>query len=434
MGDISELPWELSESRNAGLPPSHDSEDGEIQAPCNGATQNEERPSQPSKTQGSQMPVEVDVPLGEDNRPSDHDQEQDTEKDPAPNKAQEEGTDLEPTMLPGFIMPNGLIGNNGSLDSDARYFENQYIEDGVFITIIEAWRDSHCLKGLQVTFSNGASKMYGRQYADYSAKYMQAGEVCRRLVLWGNGNGTRTGKLRIETNIESWEWGKNTSGQTAYPRNIGSGILIGFRGYYNTSTNGNILSLAPLFLRPIDYVESRVRYPGLPQGTEDMAPQQVDSGTAENPWSAKYPLTWTMGKTVTRGVSQSWSQSTAFQFGMELKVTAGVPGIVETETGMNWSVSTTTSHERSETFETSMTWEASGTIDPGKGVVVTATTTKGTLDRLKYNSEVRIWFTGDSYLNYVESGYYRGITYTGIRTHHKHYDLPRPAVEGDRDE
>lgn len=105
------------------------------------------------------------------------------------------------------------------------------------------------------------------------------GEKCTELVLWGNGDGRRTCRIKIVTDKgQTLDWGKDTTGQTAYPSNLGSGILVGFMGRYGA----DIDCMAPLFLKDVKSVTSKVTYGKIPTGKDGIQLVELDTLEVDN--------------------------------------------------------------------------------------------------------------------------------------------------------
>lgn len=101
--------------------------------------------------------------------------------------------------------------------------------DGVTVDKIRVYKKTN-LVGIKTWFSDDGTAVVGReehQSQEYTFDSAR-NEVVTKMSLWGNGKGTRTGRVRFETSTGgSFDWGQNTDGQSEYPMEVGSWILVG---------------------------------------------------------------------------------------------------------------------------------------------------------------------------------------------------------------
>ncbi|KAI0410243.1 hypothetical protein F5X98DRAFT_382033 [Xylaria grammica] len=290
-----------------------------------------------------------------------------------------------------YIVPNTLIGGRGGSKS---FYETKF-QTGIMLRRVEVWYDSSCLRGLRFTWADGTFKMYASSKGNWKQITFAPGELCRELVLWGNGIGTRTGRIRIVTDKQTFECGKNVSGQDTYPMNIGSGLLVGFQGACGT----DIDRLSPLFLKVMKSLTSNVTYSSFPTG--GIIPVQLDTQTFNARGRAAYQ--WEFSGSRKRVVSNTWSQSSNSAFGLSMKIQAGIPEVASIETGAEWSMSNTSSHSTTETQERELGWSISGVLETGDTVQCTALCQEGKTS-LDYTSQVTVTFKDGKRFTFTESG------------------------------
>ncbi|TGO22049.1 hypothetical protein BPAE_0184g00010 [Botrytis paeoniae] len=309
-----------------------------------------------------------------------------------------------------WLESNGLVGGNHNSDYDAIYFDDQWASKGIMVKTIDVWHDTHCLKGIRVRFTDENSKMYGNNDGENRSFTFARGELCTSFRIWGNGVGTRTGKIRIETDKgRSFECGKDTSGQTSYSQKVGSGLLAGLWGYYNTSMDGNIISLSTSFLKPIRSITSEITYDDLPIGMSDMSQLTLDSGKFSN--KTDETTQWELNDSTEKTISQTWSQSSTETFGVSMSIKAGIPEIVDIEAGAKWELSNTSNHETSETYTKVLDWNYQGTVKPHKTAIIKVTAWEGNT-RLYYTSKVTVTVEGGQSFTFKEDGQFAGVAYS----------------------
>ena len=237
------------------------------------------------------------------------------------------------------------------------------------------------------------------------------------MTLWGNGIGTRTGRIRLTTNKgQTLDVGKDTSGQTPYDMAIGSGVLVGMVG----RSGGDIDQLGAMFLRSaITHVAiSNVVYnpdlAGTDKGIENVA---LDQAEYSNPADSTKPVNWEFGGKTSRSQSTSYSQTSGDTFGLSVgvEVSAEPFGIGAKVTGgFEWK------HEASQTTTTTtsneieLTWGLSGTLDPGESCICTALVQRGE-GRTNYSATVTVKLADGTTNTFKESGIFQNIVYTKVQ-------------------
>ncbi|KAJ7222413.1 Jacalin-like lectin domain-containing protein [Mycena pura] len=256
------------------------------------------------------------------------------------------------------------------------------------VKALDVWYSSSCLHGLQVTYSDASrSSIYGSTDDLHGRFDFQPGELLTSMTLWGNGLGTRTGRIRFTTNkSRSFDVGKDTSGQTAYDCPVSSGFLMGFIGRYG----GDIDCLAALFLRsPVVSVSiSEVSYNqnliGSSTGIAPVALDEVDFGNL--PTSSK-PIAFMFKGSETRIRSTSHSQTTSDTFALSASVEVSGEILGVGAAGFKWQHGSSQTTKSSVSEEVQFNWEMTGELQPGESVKCLAVIYRGTC-HLDYTSKV----------------------------------------------
>lgn len=304
--------------------------------------------------------------------------------------------DVYPPYPPGPYSPGFFVGGSGG-----EPFLTCGGTDGRAVTKLGAWTNSSCLQGIQVTYNDGSqSQVFGSVHGDYAQIIFPPGERVVELTLWGNGNGTRTGRIKLTTDGgQTFDHGKNTSGQTAYSAPVGGGLLVGAAG----RCGAEIDMLGLVFLSDVTSVSiTDVNYYNPPVGTSngiDLLMLQRTSYT--DPYDK--PVKWVFANSVTRTDSRSWSQSATRQYGVTVSVSAGFFDFAKVGASYTWSLSEQKTSESTVTTERTLTWSLEGELDPGQSVVAVATCYVGTVD-VDYTATVNVFLKSGEHFSYRESG------------------------------
>ncbi|CAG8148266.1 unnamed protein product [Penicillium nalgiovense] len=298
------------------------------------------------------------------------------------------------------IVPNGPVGGSGG-----KNFHETKWTTGITLQKLGFWKDSDCLHCIELKWSNGSSVRHGKEIGDYKSISFSPGEKCTELILWGNGRGTRAGRIQIHTDAgQSYDWGKDVSGQNAYPLNVGSGLLVGFGG---ASATDDIYRLVPLFLEQLKSVEATIEFGQLPSGMDGISNLSLDSADFDGNHQAHF----TFGNSMSKSITQEFIQSATSSFGLSLKITAGIPEVASTEAGASWDWSNTSTHESSNSSTTTLSWGLEGDMEPGEKVHCQAYCWEGHAS-INYTSKITVTFNDGSTQGFSENGTYNGVDYS----------------------
>ncbi|KAK3291678.1 putative Natterin-like protein [Chaetomium fimeti] len=217
-----------------------------------------------------------------------------------------------------------------------------------------------CLTGFELDYTDGKQLSHGNTDSD------QAFEECRididndekikEMSLYGQGDGQwdRTSLLWFQTNKDQkFGAGLKLLDENQYKMDVGSGLLIGFRG-----RSGNIIdSVQPLFLKKVakQYIDN-VSYPTLDlNNTGFLQMDYLDR--ARSMWNGAPYQVKIIGE-VTKKEETTWSNKNSFGASVALEFEAGLPALFSAKTsytlqyGHEHTWGATTSNEKK------LRWEA----------------------------------------------------------------------------
>ena len=303
-------------------------------------------------------------------------------------------------------------GTNGNWFQACKWVTNS---SALVVQRLDVWWNSGTLKGIQVTYADGSrSQVFGSPNDSTASISFAPGELVTSLSLWGNGIGTRCGRIRLTTNLgQTFDHGKNTSGQTQYDGPVGSGVLVGLVG----RSGHDVDQLGAVFLRSA--VKSikigNVKYtPSLHQTSDGISEVILGQTYYSNPPDSPKDFDWDFINTVTRTKSTSFSQTSSNMYGANASVTVSAElfGIgTEATAGFEWQATKTqeTTTETEESVE--LTWSLSGQLAPGTGLTAISTCQQGIGDAT-YTSTVTLLLADGTVSKYPENGVFTNVVYT----------------------
>ena len=297
-----------------------------------------------------------------------------------------------------FVRPWRIIGDH--LGTNGTGFSLSQFDQGRIVKRIGVhYNPRTCLRGIAISYENGDRDFTGTAQNNYAEITLQPGETITRASLWGNGVGTRTGRIWFETDRgRTFNAGRDTTGQDEFPINVGSGILAGFVG--RSGTDIYILGFA--FIIPVRSTTiSNVRF-GLPSG-DSIVPHVLVHETPFTNNQTDRDLDWDFSNEVERTNSVTFSSSVTLEFGASLSVSAGIPAIVSVEGGYSWGISGTTTWQRTTETTVRFRWSLNGTLGPGEQVICTAICQFGRAN-VKYTADVSHVFTDGQVWSYSDRG------------------------------
>ncbi|KAL8788681.1 MAG: hypothetical protein Q9195_007182 [Heterodermia aff. obscurata] len=316
-----------------------------------------------------------------------------------------------PAYPDGPFTVKTLVGGGGGGD----FSTCEWVTNGKASVVkkLQVWWNSSYLKAIQVTYSdNSVSRVFGEATELTQTIILAPGEVVTSFVMWGNGIGTRTGRIRLVTNLgQVLDAGKDTSGQTAYTSPTGSGILVGMVG----RSGLDIDCLGAVFLDSsvASIVIDNVQYPDSLEGKfTGISPVFLSRshffGAEPN------GTDWNFSNTVDRTTSSSFSQKSSTMFGTSVNATVTAAGFEiggSVFSGFRWETTQPTESSTTTSETVNFTWGVSGHLNPGEGVTCTASTEKGVAN-VQYTSTVTLTLTDGTVSKYAENGVYSNVVYT----------------------
>ena len=277
---------------------------------------------------------------------------------------------------------------------------------------LDVWWDGGALRGIQVTYpDNTVTQVFDSPSGSTNHIIFEPGERVTSMTLWGNGIGTRSERIRITTTKQTFDVGKDTSGQTAYDAPIGSGILVGMFG----RSGADIDQLGPVFLDGA--VQSinigNINYTPTLDKTSKGISSVVLAQTYFSNQSGGNP-TWNFANGVSRTDTTRFTQTTATMYGASVSVTVsaelfGIGG--DTTAGFEWQKTDTQETTTETSQEVELSWSLSGTLAPGEGVTAIATCEQG-IGNATYTSTVTILLADGSVSQFSENGTFSNVVYT----------------------
>lgn len=309
----------------------------------------------------------------------------------------------------------GLFGVGGGGGSPWAEYKWKTNDNGLIVKRLDVWWNDSCLQGIQVTYSdNSRSKQYGSFNNNHDALDLAPGERITNMSLWGNGKGTRCGRIRIITDGgKDFNKGKDVTGQTEYSAGVGSGILVGMVGRSGTEID----LLGPIFLDPdVKTISvSDLNYYGDLTGSQGITQVTLNQASYENPKGDQNPiLKWDFTGSSERETSTTFTQSSSTTYGVNVtvEVSAEIFGIgAKTSTTYEWEKSDTQTTESSTTEKMAMSWSAGGELKPGETATATAFCYQA-IGSLRYDAQVQIVLLDGWTSTYRETGVFRTALFT----------------------
>lgn len=282
---------------------------------------------------------------------------------------------------------------------------------------LDVWYNTSRLRAIRVTYSDGSrSAVFGKIDDSHGSIVLDPGERVTSLTLWGNGVGTRCGRIRLTTEKgKILDVGKDTSGQDSFDIDVGAGILVGMMGRSGLDVD----QLGAIFLRSAiaRVTLSNIVYsPPIAGSSEGISAVALDRVTYNN--NTDKQMTWDFTGSTTRTMSRTYTSASSHMFGVDVgvKVTGDVFVLkAEASTTVKWQYQSTETTATTVSSSQSLTWKSTGTLQPGETVVCTAVTNRGEA-RVDYTAKVEL-VLGDGTTNkYTETGVFQNIAYTDVST------------------
>ncbi|QND46198.1 hypothetical protein HB780_11105 (plasmid) [Rhizobium lusitanum] len=322
--------------------------------------------------------------------------------------AQQSSSKIDPTFPVGaggdpaqYCAPLRIIGGDGGDP-----FDYNLVMKGGALKEISAWVDGSVVRQIYLLFSDDTSFTQGTasDAPDQTYSFAQE-ETISALSLWGDGVGTRLGRIRFTTSSGGrFDSGGSTS--TEYHIDVGSGICVGATG----RSGLDIDNLGFYFQRPFTAMTlDDVTYSNL--NGQPCNPDRLSKETYTNNGTDEKQYTFSGSISVTD--TSTWTTGQTFSLGGSIGLTVGVPTIGEVNSTFTWEVGTSSEQSFSESSTHEMSWNYSGTLASHASITLLAVTYTGQAD-LPFTGTVHIVFTDGTTLEYPVSGTYEGVSYTSV--------------------
>ncbi|KAL1840078.1 hypothetical protein VTJ49DRAFT_813 [Mycothermus thermophilus] len=205
------------------------------------------------------------------------------------------------------------------------------------------------LRGLDVRFSDGVERSQGSRKDQFSELTLDDDEVIQSMTLWATppgrffsffSRGGRVARLDITTNRRSWGYGiDNAAKLAAQAVNVGSGVLVGFRG----RSGDDLDQLAPLFLKKLSQSTVHNITYNRPVGAEGLRLLILREGTAL--WNGT-DYSWTFSGTEAWGTETTFNIGSAFIFLVGTRFAVQLPQIGISGFDVQWTYTSTANYEK----------------------------------------------------------------------------------------
>ncbi|XP_032834639.2 aerolysin-like protein isoform X1 [Petromyzon marinus] len=264
------------------------------------------------------------------------------------------------------------------------------------------------VRGVEVWLTDGRRQKFGT--VDFSAQQFefQSGEFMSQLSLWGNGAGTRLGAIKFRTSRNREFFAKMTDWglKTEYKIDVGSGVCLGVQG----RAGADIDCMGFLFINDIkSSVIQNMNYPTMHQVLPNVQMEEIKEMEYINDTSVMQSHTFESSKKIIK--TSSWSTTNSIEFTFSLTVSAGIPEVVEVETGFSFTVGSSSTYKVENTEERMETLTFPVSVPPHKTVTVVANIGRANID-LPYTALLRITCMNGALFDVPLRGVYKGLTYT----------------------
>ncbi|XP_032836360.2 aerolysin-like protein [Petromyzon marinus] len=280
--------------------------------------------------------------------------------------------------------------------------------NGATLEKMWVWVGGWQIKCVKAWLTDGRSAQYGNPSGSQKEFVFQPGELFSSLSLWGNGAGTRMGAFKFRTTkgrdffVKMTDWGLKTE----YPVDIGSGICLGIQG----KASSDIDCMGFVFINSVKRSELiNVTYPTLHKELPKVQMEEIKSISYKNKGSVPQTYKIESSKTLTK--TSSWSISNKLEATVSISVKAGIPDVVEVESGFSFTVGTESTRgvENSESKTELLSFDV--TVPPGKTTVIDITIGRADID-LPYKGTVRMSLLNGATFDIPMEGVYKGLAYT----------------------
>ncbi|XP_038053297.1 aerolysin-like protein [Patiria miniata] len=285
------------------------------------------------------------------------------------------------------------------------------MDTGAVMTKIQAWKEDWRIRGVEMTMSDGTQQLFGSRTGSGSLFTLNSGETLRRLNIQASGQKSSGGYVRLGAIWMETSQGRSWGIFSRYLTEDGrywydmpnSGIVCGMFGKYGDDVD----CLGFAVMNPIERARLvNVTYPNLDLKVVADTPTIVASNEYSNGTSVNQSYTLTGEKTVT--TERSWSVTTGFEMSYSVSVSASIPQVADIEASTSWTLSSETTHSRSETISEEQGWEWPIVCPPYMRIRASGTMYQDSIDNA-YEAKVHIDLKNGQDYEYAVKGIYEGM-------------------------
>ncbi|EAQ87746.1 predicted protein [Chaetomium globosum CBS 148.51] len=223
------------------------------------------------------------------------------------------------------------------------------------------------IRGLVVVFSDGTEMQAGVRKDEFSEFTLSDDELITGMTLWAyypssktffsfwrkatDASAVRVGRISITTSQRSWGYGMDgTARLSSKEVNVGSGLLVGFKG---RAGNDNMDQIGPIFLKPLSTsVVENIVFEQTPD-PDGLRLTTLREGSAV--WNGT-DYTWNFSGIDIRDASTTFSAGFNSAFSVSPTFTASLPRVLDTGFGATWGQGTTQNYDQHSGSATQLSW------------------------------------------------------------------------------
>ena len=321
---------------------------------------------------------------------------------------------------PGNI--NWVGGDGGGAFCETKW------KAGVVVTGLDVYATSDDIEAVQFYYSDGTSgNQWGQVNGKEPAKSIHwdptKGETIAQLRMWGNGVGTRLGRvyLRVSSGA-TLDAGKDTSGQKVYEKPVDSGVMLGAFGKCGDAIDNMGILFMKSKVSAIKVTDTKFsdtpdelnkKAQGLQTCSVDTA-SFTNKNTNNNTFLFQGQDSRTTSKTYSVDNTNSFGFSEAIEIGTE----GGLPGLIDinfkSTTTLSYGYSNTKSESSTTSSTHALTYNIGGPLSSGEVTYCQAIAMFGTYDG-KFTCTVQMQLEDGSTFSFASQGEMKQVAYSDVQ-------------------
>lgn len=299
---------------------------------------------------------------------------------------------------------------------------------GVVITGVDVYATGDGVEALQFYYSDGTSgNQWGQVNGHEAAKSLHwdptKGESIQQLRMWGNGVGTRLGRVYLRTSTgATLDAGKDTSGQKVYEKPVDSGVMLAAFGKCGDSID----NLGLIFMKStVASVQvTNTKFADTPdelnKKQEGLQMCSVDTAiyTNANSQNGTYLFQGQDSRTTSKTYTVDNTNTFGFSEAIEIGTEGGLPGLIDinfkSTTTLSYGYSNSKSESSSTTSTHSLTYNLGGPIVTGEVTYCQAVVMLGTYDG-KFTCTVVMQLADGSNFSFASQGTMKQVAYSNVQ-------------------